>query len=65
MENNKHKCFLCGNELIIKWDEKGYGYSTKLGVCPGCGKVVILEIIEDRWITDWGRELFEYDKNKL
>lgn len=65
MENNKCKCFSCGNELIIKWDENGYGYSTKLGVCPGCGKVVILEIIEDKWISSWEREIIEYDKNEL
>lgn len=38
-------CSGCGVELsrseyVIKWDEHGYGYSTKLGCCPCCGKVL-------------------------
>lgn len=66
MEKNfEYRCFACGNELSIKWDEDGYGYSTKLGICPGCGKVIILQIIEDRWIKEWEREIIEYDENEL
>lgn len=60
-----YRCFTCGKELNIKWDENGYGYSAKLGICPGCGKVVILQIIEDRWIKEWERDILEYDENEL
>lgn len=66
MENSfEYRCFTCGNDLNIKWDENGHGYSTKLGICPSCGKIIILQIIEDRWITDWEREIIEYDENEL
>ena len=34
---------LTSNDYVTKWDEKGYGYSTKLRICPECGKV--LEIV--------------------
>lgn len=30
------------------FDDKGYGYSTKLIKCPSCGKQVVLRYYEDR-----------------
>lgn len=60
MENSfEYRCFTCGNELNIKWDENSNGYSAKLGVCPVCGKVVILQVIEDRWIKEWERDMYD------
>ena len=44
-------CTHCGyeyqEESNVKWDENGYGYSTKLFVCPKCGKILVVEYIED------------------
>lgn len=46
------KCKCCSNDIEIDpekilWDEHGYGYSTKLYLCPECGKHLILEYYED------------------
>ena len=44
-----HKCkgaFRVNKHKII-WDEKGYGYSTKLYQCPYCGAYTVLEYYED------------------
>ena len=50
----KHKsaiCKNCGGFKIqpenVWFDEKGFGYSTRLTKCPHCGKIIILEHIED------------------
>ena len=29
------------------WDEKGYGYSTKLVKCPHCGCINVVKHVED------------------
>lgn len=45
------KCSSCGEFEVkhdnIWFDEKGYGYSTKLTKCPHCGRIVILGYKED------------------
>ena len=61
-------CSGCGIELtsnnyVTKWDEKGYGYSTKLRICPECGKV--LEIVGytfDRIDINNDKRYFEYNR---
>lgn len=44
-------CISCGDFNVQPentwFDEKGFGYSTRLCKCPQCGKVVIIEYIED------------------
>lgn len=45
-------CKKCGYSFVIKpdmiyWDEKGYGYSTKLCRCPECNTSIIIEYYED------------------
>lgn len=44
-------CLSCGVIQIqpekMYFDEHGYGYTTRLGNCPHCGKIIILEYIED------------------
>ena len=50
-DKNGATCNSCGGFKIqpenVWFDEKGFGYSTKLTRCPHCGKIVILKHIED------------------
>lgn len=51
MEKTKLKCNSCGKECgqeNIIFDDKGYGYSTKLLVCPNCKKIQILKYYKDK-----------------
>jgi len=41
------KCRYCKTELEIKWKEDCTGYSLKYGECPRCGRIEIIEYIED------------------
>lgn len=44
-------CSQCGEIKVqpesIYFDEHGYGYSTRITKCPHCGKIIILEYIQD------------------
>lgn len=44
-------CSSCGKIKVqpenIWFDDKGFGYSTRLTRCPNCGKIIILGYIED------------------
>lgn len=51
-QNNGH-CKSCNSDFVyqpesIWFDERGYGYSTRLTKCPYCGKIVILGHKEDK-----------------
>ena len=53
-------CSSCGGFKVqpenVWFDEKGYGYSTKLTRCPYCGKIIILGHLED-----YGFSMMNYD----
>ena len=55
MSNDGKECIRCSNcndVFLMKcwWDESGYGYSTKLARCPQCGKIIVVKMVEDRWM---------------
>lgn len=46
------KCKACGAyfqyyDEDVRWDEKGYGYSTKYVKCSNCGRFHIIKFYED------------------
>lgn len=50
--SNRAVCSSCGEEFEVqpenvRFDEQGYGYSTRITKCPNCGKVVVMGYIED------------------
>ena len=47
MECGRCKITFRLEEKNIRYDESGYGYSTKYVLCPRCGSVCIVEYIED------------------
>ena len=52
VEQNYCACRKCEESYIFTpdeawWDEKGYGYSTKLTKCPYCGCINVVQYIED------------------
>lgn len=52
IQQNYGHCKSCKSDFIFKpdevwYDDKGLGYSTKLTKCPYCGKIVVLDYIED------------------
>ena len=60
-EKNESKqlviCKKCGRHIDYSeedayWDESGYGYSTKLVDCDGCGCPNVLKYKEDRWLNE-------------
>lgn len=69
-EQNKNSgvCSSCGGFKVqpenVWFDEKGYGYSTKLTKCPHCGKVVILKYQEDYGFSKINTDRRIYFKNK-
>ena len=63
-KNNK-TCSRCGVNFIFRpeetwFDDKGYGYSTKLVRCPHCGQINIIKHIEDRAMKKLNRNGWEY-----
>lgn len=49
---NTKTCIKCKEDFIwfpeeAFWDERGYGYSTKLTKCPYCNCINIIKTIED------------------
>ncbi len=45
-------CKKCGKSTehdnkTIRWDEHGYGYSTKICICKHCGMINIVKVVED------------------
>ena len=42
------------------FDDKGYGYSTKLCKCKYCGQINIIKHFEDRAIKKLNRNGWEY-----
>ena len=50
-KKNSATCKSCGGFKVqpenVWFDEKGFGYSTKLTKCPHCNKIIILKHIED------------------
>ena len=61
-------CNKCGGFKVkpenIWFDEKGYGYSTRLTKCPHCGRVVILGYKEDYGFSKINTDRRWYYKNK-
>lgn len=54
------------NETDCFWDNKGYGYSTKLVKCPECGQIQIIKYIEDASLDVNNDERFYiYGREKL
>ena len=51
MECGRCKCTFRYKEEDIKFDESGYGYSTKYVLCPRCGSVCVVEYIEDECLN--------------
>lgn len=57
-KSNEVKAEVCGrckslvayDKKDIRWDESGYGYSTKFIICPHCKTPIILEYREDNWM---------------
>lgn len=52
MENEYKECKKCDVIFTytsdeVWWDEKGYGYSTKLVKCPYCGCINVIQYNED------------------
>lgn len=50
------KCKKCGSQITVTddvtyWDEKGFGYSTKLINCPICNCPNVIEYIEDKHLN--------------
>lgn len=50
-------CNRCGKHFSydssdLKWDESGYGYSTRYVKCPHCDQIHVLYYVEDRWIQE-------------
>lgn len=50
-------CKKCGSLIKLSadntyWDEKGYGYSTKLAICNECKTHNVLRYEEDNWIKE-------------
>lgn len=50
------KCIQCGKTFENKdeltyWDDRGYGYSTKLARCD-CGQLNIIRYQNDKWISE-------------
>lgn len=48
----KMKCIQCQEDFectdeLVYWDDRGYGYSTKLCRCPHCGQINILKYKQD------------------
>lgn len=53
MRHNNLDCKKCETNFIyypqdVFFDDKGYGYSTKLVKCPECGCINIIRYMEDR-----------------
>lgn len=51
-QSRKKICTKCDtlfdpSKVATKWDEKGFGYSTKLAICPNCGSYVVIKVEED------------------
>lgn len=51
-EQNNCLCKKCHTNFVFKpdetwWDEKGYGYSTKLVKCKSCGCINVVKHVED------------------
>lgn len=49
---NNYVCKKCNESFIYKpediwWDDKGFGYSTKLIRCSKCGCINVVEHVED------------------
>lgn len=74
MKSNNLDCKKCKSNFIyhqqeVFFDDKGFGYSTKLVKCPECGCINVIQYIEDRAIKlnndsryyDYRRESFLKD----
>lgn len=51
-EQNSCTCWKCKTSFVFLpeeayWDDKGYGYSTKLVKCSQCGSTNIIRHVED------------------
>jgi RNase P subunit RPR2 len=49
-------CKSCNSYFVFnpddaKWDEQGYGYSTKLVKCKECGRINVIKYIEDNGLN--------------
>jgi len=61
----KRTCKKCGKSFNYSlkdayWDEKGFGYSTKLIKCPNCSCNNIIKIVEDEYLDVNNDERFYY-----
>jgi hypothetical protein len=70
-EKNKNNCdcIKCHTNFVFKpdecwFDEKGYGYSTKLCKCKNCGCINVVKHIEDYGFSKMNYDRRLYFKNK-
>ena len=68
-ERNIRICKKCGSSFKFKpdecfWDEKGYGYSTKLVRCSECNCINVIEHVEDYGFAKMNTDRRLYYKNK-
>jgi len=67
-EQNYCVCKSCDSYFVftpdkIKWDEQGYGYSTKLVICPECGCVNVIKYIEDNGLNvNFDDRYYDYNR---
>ena len=66
-ESSKHnkRCAKCSEIFVYKpedtwFDDKGYGYSTKLCKCKYCGQINVIKHFEDRAMKKLNRNGWEY-----
>ena len=63
------ECKKCAHSIDLNlinafWDETGYGYSTKLCVCPECGSYVVIKYEEDNWLNDLAEDYNNYERDE-
>lgn len=66
---NNRTCPRCKTNYVFKpdecwFDEKGYGYSTKLTHCKNCGCVNVVKHTEDYGLSKLNTDRRIYFKNK-
>ena len=69
VSKNRCECAKCHTDFVFKpdecwWDEKGYGYSTKLCKCKNCGTINVVKHSEDYGFSRMNYDRRLYFKNK-
>ena len=66
--NNNCTCKKCGSDFTFLpeecfWDEKGFGYSTKLVKCSDCGCINVVKHVEDYGFSKMNEDVRLYFAN--